>query len=67
MRGEKGLEKRRDGTELGMIFPHALTVCISYLHHRDWQEGREEALVHGDRCEQAIRATMRGSVAPAER
>jgi len=31
VRGEKGLEKHRDGTELGMIFPHALTVCSSII------------------------------------
>jgi len=29
VRGEYGLEKRRDGTELGIIFPHTSTVCIS--------------------------------------
>jgi len=54
---EKGLEERRDGTELD------LSPCIGrvnfYLNHHDQHKEREEALIHGDRCERDMQATLR--------
>lgn len=52
---EKGLEKRRDGTELNDLSPRFNRDCVYPGRH----EGREKALVHGDGCKRVMR-TVRG-------